>query len=95
MRGFKQYKPYNYRCQPTHISLPCPEVYHLIATWDSTGFRGTDLAVGTDAGDCHALLAHLGDVFLAFETDPEVLQRAREHSKVGGGDFLALDLEPA
>ena len=25
------------------------QVYHLIPTWDSTGFRGTDLAVATDA----------------------------------------------
>ena len=27
------------------------QVYHLIPTWDSTGFRGTDLAMGTDLQD--------------------------------------------
>ena len=26
----------------------CWQVFHLIPTWDSTGFRGTDLAMGTD-----------------------------------------------
>ncbi|CAJ1358301.1 unnamed protein product, partial [Effrenium voratum] len=58
------------------------EVYHLIASWDRSGLPGTDLAVCADAPECAALMAELGDIFLAFpgaESDAaDVLTAARE-----------------
>ncbi|CAK9102544.1 unnamed protein product [Durusdinium trenchii] len=57
------------------------EVFHLVPTWDSTGFRGTDLPVGTDAQDCSAILGTLGEAFLVFPgAEPEVLTKAAARS---------------
>ena len=58
------------------------EVFHLIPTWDSTGFRGTDLAVGTDSHDCSTILATLGDAYIVFPgAEPDVLKRAADRSR--------------
>ncbi|CAL1152160.1 unnamed protein product [Cladocopium goreaui] len=58
------------------------EVFHLIPTWDSTGFRGTDLAMGTDLQDCCNILGTLGDVFVVFPgAEPDVLKKASDRSR--------------
>eukprot|EP00435_Cladocopium_sp_Y103_P007971 s948_g2.t1 len=58
------------------------EVYHLIPTWDSTGFRGTDLAMGTDLQDCCNILGTLGDAFVVFPgAEPDVLKKASDRSR--------------